>query len=163
MSDMAPQKGFSVYLRCSDVRNTSIIKCFCSNHPTFFESTPALCKELGMKVFVFKYCCSYCVCERRRPVESTIDLLKRVSMTHQFDLRQWTDSCCQIRVLRYQASKSQTSRGKVLKSWSASMALCLNIKQTFENPYKTWTRLLSAPMRSTESADVKPGCDLSVW
>ena len=88
--------------------------------------------------------------------------VRRFLMTYQFDLRQRTDSCCQIGILRNQASKPQTSRCKVLKSWLANLVLFLNIKQTFENPYKTWTRLLSAPVRLIESADVKPGCELSV-
>ena len=86
---MVPQKGISVCSRCSDVRNISIVKCFCSNRPAFFRSTPALRKELGMKFFVFKYCCSYCVCKRRRPVEPTIDLLGmfswRVGFTYAKD------------------------------------------------------------------------------
>ena len=64
-----------LYLRCSDVRYTSVVKCFCSNRPVIFESTLALRKEVGMKVFVFKYCWSCRVCERRCPVESTTDWL----------------------------------------------------------------------------------------
>lgn len=90
-------------------------------------------------------------------------LVKYVSMTYEFHLRQRTNSFCQIGVLRYQTSKSQTSGGKILKSWSASIALRLNIKQTFENPYKTWTRLFLMPLKSIESAEVKPGWELSTW